>query len=200
MKAWTKTYSGKTINFLNPDPDQIDVRDIAHGLSHVCRFAGQIPRFYSVAEHCYRIWEQVKDISPEHGIWALLHDASEAYMCDVPKPLKNLLPQYMEIEKRLTKAIVQSVYQFIPLESVDDVYEIDKRMLKTEAIEFGFDVNSDWGYDDVDVIPVQKFYYWQPSMAEAYYIMAMKDSVMAAYKKVGRELPTDYERYRYLMK
>jgi len=78
--SFIQTYSGKRIDFENPDPDQIDIVDIAHGLSNLCRFSGQSKYFYSVAQHSF----YVSLVCKENKLQALLHDATEAYMADVP--------------------------------------------------------------------------------------------------------------------
>ena len=81
-----RTFTGKLVDPFNPDPNTIDIIDIAHGLSNICRYGGQCSRFYSVAEHCC----YVSDASPEGSkLAALLHDASEAYIGDMIQPLKD---------------------------------------------------------------------------------------------------------------
>lgn len=81
----------------------IRLNDIATGISNICRFNGQIKEFYSVAQHCLN----VSDLVPkEFKLHALLHDASEAYICDVPTPLKRMLGSaYSEVEDRIQTAI-----------------------------------------------------------------------------------------------
>ncbi len=97
------TASGIKISLHNPTVDMISVYDISNGLSKICRFGGQIKEFYSVLEHSYLVY----DLAPEHlKIAALLHDASEAYLGDVIKPLKNILGNsYADIEERFMKVI-----------------------------------------------------------------------------------------------
>ena len=75
---------------LLPNPADIRIEDIAHALSNQCRFGGHAREFYSVAEHCVRVSQNCR---PEDALWGLLHDASEAYLSDVPAPLKEL-PQF----------------------------------------------------------------------------------------------------------
>lgn len=80
-----ETYTGKKFHYLDPKPEEIDIIDIAHALSLKCRFNGHVREFYSVAEHCIR----VANIVPKRlRLGALLHDAAEAYMPDVPRPIK----------------------------------------------------------------------------------------------------------------
>jgi len=100
--SWILTRSGKHFDFADPQPDQIDIVDIAWALSNECRFAGQCIGFYSVAQHSLRASHIVQ---PESALEALLHDASEAYCKDIPMPLKALLPDYKAIERRVDIAI-----------------------------------------------------------------------------------------------
>lgn len=99
-----RTFTGKYINPANPDPELICIEDIAHALSMQPRFGGHLPVFYSVAQHCCH----VAMLSPEHlRLTALMHDASEAYLIDVPKPIKSQLTNYKEIETRLMYEIAK---------------------------------------------------------------------------------------------
>ena len=109
------TFTGRTINFVDPDPAEISIEDIAHGLALECRFARQCRVHYSVAQHSVLVTGMLEKIEPwsngslvavEALKMALLHDATEAYMGDIPKPLKKLLPDYQAIEARLHRAIV----------------------------------------------------------------------------------------------
>lgn len=85
------TYTGLRFHYLNPSPEEIDIVDIAHALSLKCRFSGHCREFYSVGEHSIRVAE----IVPEGlQLSALLHDATEAYMPDVPKPIKEKFGLY----------------------------------------------------------------------------------------------------------
>jgi hypothetical protein len=94
--------SGALFDILDPEGSDFTLQDIAHGLGRVCRFAGQSSRFYSVAEHCVHVSRLVP---LAHARAALLHDASEAFIGDVTRPLKALLPEYREIEARIEDAI-----------------------------------------------------------------------------------------------
>lgn len=110
------------------------IEDIATGLSNICRFAGQIPVHYSVAQHCvYAAW-QLRHHGPAGALGALLHDATEAYLGDVPRPVKSLCPEYKAIEKWMLPEIMQ---QHGALYDDAAVHEIDNRLLVTEARSFG---------------------------------------------------------------
>lgn len=97
-----RTFTGKYFNPCEPNSELICIEDIAHALSMQPRFGGHLPVFYSVAQHCVQVcWS----VWPEIRLSALLHDASEAYLIDVPRPVKDQLPNYREIEDRLMHVI-----------------------------------------------------------------------------------------------
>lgn len=84
---WLQTHTGVHFYPLDPRPEEIDITDIAHSLALQCRWAGHVKQHYSVAEHCVRV---SRIVPKEDALWALLHDAAEAYLIDLPRPLKNL--------------------------------------------------------------------------------------------------------------
>jgi 5'-deoxynucleotidase YfbR-like HD superfamily hydrolase len=94
-------HSGRLFDLANPESSEITVEDIAHGLAHTCRYAGQCDGFFSVAEHSVL----VSQIAPHSLLAALFHDAAEAYVGDMSRPLKSLLPEYKAIEERIGRAI-----------------------------------------------------------------------------------------------
>lgn len=96
------TRSGRRIYLHNPSPSQILIDDIAHGLAHQCRFNGQTNKFYSVAQHSVIV---SSILPPELKLAGLLHDAAEAYLGDIVQPLKELLPEFAQIESRFAKVI-----------------------------------------------------------------------------------------------
>ena len=104
------THSGQRVNIEAPDPASIRVEDIAHALPFLCRGCGQANVFFSVARHCVYCAREAlsRGFSREAALACLLHDASEAYMTDVPKPIKdNLIPVYREYEDKLLACIYQ---------------------------------------------------------------------------------------------
>lgn len=127
--AVINTQGMRSIDLLRPDPGQIQLDDIAHGLSSICRFSGQTNPFYSVAQHSLMV---ARLVPPRLRLRALLHDASEAYIQDIPSPLKALLPEYTAIEARLMKVIHQ-VFR-IPHDPTADavVKEADRTALMIE--------------------------------------------------------------------
>jgi hypothetical protein len=123
------TYSGVRFWPLLPNPADIRIEDIAHALSNQCRFAGHAREFYSVAEHCVCVSQVCR---PEHALWGLLHDASEAYLSDVPAPMKEL-PQfeaYRAAERSLQGTI--AVRFGLSTEQPRSVTEADRAVLGIE--------------------------------------------------------------------
>lgn len=102
-----KMRSGIYFNLTNPRPEDIRLTDIAGALSKICRFGAQTSFFYSVAEHSINCKRQARreGLSTKLQLALLMHDATEAYIGDMVKPLKKLLPQYSEIEEKIKGAI-----------------------------------------------------------------------------------------------
>jgi 5'-deoxynucleotidase YfbR-like HD superfamily hydrolase len=91
--AFVTTYTGKRFKFFEATPDDIELEDIIHSLSNNCRYNGHCRRFFSVAEHSLL----TADLVPEpYKLYALLHDAGEAYITDIPRPLKKLVDEYTD--------------------------------------------------------------------------------------------------------
>jgi hypothetical protein len=89
--------NGGFFDYEAPERSRYSIEDIARGLSHTARFSGQTNRVYTVAQHSVLV---SKLVPPEHALEGLLHDGTEAFLCDVPSPLKRMLPGYVELEKR----------------------------------------------------------------------------------------------------
>lgn len=107
---WIRTYSGDRFYFKDPKMGTRAIDDIAHALSNLCRYSGHVSRFYSVAEHSVYVSQIVESKSkdPMDAYWGLMHDASEAYLTDLPTPLKRMLPDYIEMEIRTMEEITKT--------------------------------------------------------------------------------------------
>jgi len=104
MKPTILTVEGTYFDFTDPDSAQITIRSIAHALAFICRFGGQCPRFYSVAQHCVMLSYIVPE---EYAFEGLMHEAGEPFCGDMPSPLKMLLPEYKIIEKRVEASVLK---------------------------------------------------------------------------------------------
>jgi 5'-deoxynucleotidase YfbR-like HD superfamily hydrolase len=122
-----RTFTGKYFNVSNPDIDLICVEDIAHSLSQQPRFAGHLPRFYSVAEHLLNC-EKLSD--EENKLAVFCHDFSEAYILDLPSPIKKQLKEYYLFEERIMALIAKKFRFQFPFSN--EVHRIDKLMLEKE--------------------------------------------------------------------
>lgn len=103
--AWIQTYTGKQFWPLSPQQEDVCIFDIAHALSNLCRFSGHVKSFYSVAQHSVLVAQAL----PEHlRLEGLLHDASEAYCVDVPRPIKHSegMAEYRNVEAYLQMVIL----------------------------------------------------------------------------------------------
>ena len=119
------TFTGKKFWPLNAREEDICIEDIAKALSQKCRYTGHSCFFYSVAQHCVHASEHCED--PR---WALMHDAAEAYLPDVSRPIKSAIHGFEETEERLLRVIASKFGLEFPFP--DSVHEVDDRMLVTE--------------------------------------------------------------------
>lgn len=135
-----RTISGNYVNVFEPDVDTLIIEDIAHALSNQPRFGGHLPKFYSVAQHsilCHNI------ASPEERYNALMHDVSEAYLLDMPKPIKLEMPDYNRIEDNLMNVLAEKFkFKYPKTKEVEHVdhylleWEWNVLMLKKKNSEF----------------------------------------------------------------
>lgn len=136
---WIQTYTGKKFYPLDPREDEIDINDIAHALSLQCRYGGHCREFYSVAQHSVLVSMECPIVD---SLWGLLHDAPEAYIIDVPRPIKPFLVGYKEMEHRLMECICRKYG--LPLEEPKSVKMADKRLLVTEVNHLMQPVHPEW--------------------------------------------------------
>ena len=147
-----QTYSGRRIDRFDLDPARVDIVDIAHSLANTCRFGGHCREFYSVAEHCVRVSSVVPKTD---ALWGLMHDAAEAYIGDIPTPIKlNLcaindtrLTNMVELEQ---KVLIRIIVAFLPRQSLPlpvprSVQVADMVLLATEVRDLMSSSPGDWG-------------------------------------------------------
>lgn len=140
--SYIKTYTGKHFDPIDPDMSMIDILDIAHALSFICRGTGQVKSFFSVGQHCINAAKEAaaRGYSQRVILACLIHDASEAYMSDVPRPFKHTLPKYMLLEDKLLNLIYEKFLgsplteeEYALVKSVDnDLLYYDLKVLLNE--------------------------------------------------------------------
>lgn len=138
---WIETWSGISFYPLDPRPEEILIEDIARGLSLQCRYVGQIKFHYSIAQHCVLLHDAIED---QHKKQILLHDGSEAYICDIPSPIKPYLTNYKSIENNL-QTMIYVKYGIDPIEH-PRVKEFDKRILLDEKQVLKTNSNTNWNF------------------------------------------------------
>lgn len=141
FEPFIETVSGRKFHFLAPHPNEIDITDIAHALSNICRFTGHTKRYYSVAQHSVHV---ASLLPPDLRLAGLLHDASEAYIADVASPVKPYLDSYQEFERCIMEAIADKFNLPNGFHRLDAVVTADLKMLKKEAQEFMPSRGEDW--------------------------------------------------------
>ncbi len=139
MSPFIETFSGERFQPLKPILETIRIEDIAHALSNQCRFSGHTKTHYSVAEHSVRV------SPPAVCFWGLLHDASEAWLVDLPTPLKAhpaIGDEYRKAEKRLMRAVCRAFE--LPLREPAAVKLADAVLLATEVRDLMYGRPSHW--------------------------------------------------------
>ena len=128
------TRSGKTLNILKPQAELINIEDIAWALSNQCRFNGHTKIFYSVAEHCTYMARYFghSNFNRHTVLAALLHDAAEAYIGDITRPVKKLWPEIEKIERRLLWVILEKYGVNVAEVDWTSIEEIDNRLGQSE--------------------------------------------------------------------
>lgn len=202
--TFIRTYTGQKFWPLDPSADEVSIEDIAHALSLVCRFTGHTYCFYSVAEHSLRVSHlaerMVMEYKPfgytipvserpgltilahEIALWGLLHDASEAYLCDVPSPLKRapgIGHLYKGFERTLMGVIAER-FALIPYEPAI-VKDADRILLKTEMRDLmnakeGFSL--DWDYAGYAPLP-ETIYPMDAQRSEVEFLRRFQSLTMA---------------------
>lgn len=153
--GWMETYSGQQFYFGNPSQESIVVQDISHALSNLCRYGGHSRLFYSVAEHSCLLsdWVWSQDVgNAQLAFEALMHDSTEGYLVDMPRPIKYKLPDYRTIEDNLAAAIATRFGLTTPMPRI--IHEADSRILRDERAQVMSDSGNDWGTDSLEPLGV----------------------------------------------
>ena len=177
---YMETFTGLHFYPQSPTVDQVCIEDIAHGLANTCRYSGQSKRFFSVAEHSIL----VSYLTP--APWALaglLHDASEAYLCDIPRPVKALLLDYIRLEATVMDVVKEKFKRYDPLMGLDFrnrwVKYADNVALVTEAKYLVYSGGSDWTVEmnGVPLLPAESIDLstpWSPEDSERRFLSRFK--------------------------
>jgi len=160
--CWLQTFSGRRVSVMNPRPEQISLGDIANSISKQCRFNGHCDDFYSVAQHCVLGANfALKHFTPQVAKEFLLHDATEAFVGDLIRPVKRMIPQFSEVEAGFWKAI--SAKFGLPEVHSAEVHDLDNIMVTWEKRDL-LPNSEDWpNLPDITVydLPVMKPVDWR---------------------------------------
>jgi len=158
---YVSTFLGNRFYPLEPRIDRVDIEDIAHGLAYQCRFNGQTREFYSVAQHSLVVASLVPN---DLRLAALLHDAAEAYLGDMVKPLKVLLPAFAAIEEQVS-AIIAHAFD-VDFTNYGPIKRADLIALATEKRDLMPHSTERWEYlDNVRPLP-ERIVAMQPGEAK----------------------------------
>lgn len=165
--GWMQTHSGRAVFPMDLRPDDICIEDIAHALSMLCRYNGHCQRFYSVAEHSVLIARHLRQKhSDAVALEGLLHDATEAYLADVPRPVKPFLGGYKLAEATAFEAVCERYGLETTLH--DSVHDADARILHDERQQNMARSERDWALPGVRLGVVLEF--WPPERAKAEFL------------------------------
>jgi len=167
LRSYFRAHSGKHVHTLDPAPEEIEIDDIARSLARICRFLGHVDvDFYSVAQHSVLVSQLVP---PQDAFWGLLHDASEAYLCDLPRPIKRdrQMSAYRIAEDRMMLAVCRRFG--LRFEMPRSVEEADRVLLATEFRDVTSVDDLDWIREECGAEPLANYFItpWPPHVAEA---------------------------------
>lgn len=156
--------SGKFYSYLNPEQNKWDIEDIALSLSNLCRYSGQVGKFYSIAQHCYLVSYAVDQ---KYALDGLLHDGVEAFMVDIPTPLKVLLPDYKALEAKHEAEMFRRFGLEYPMNPA--VHKADRELLCAEVRDMKTP-HPHWDFANADVSHVPHIDPWTPYMARKMFL------------------------------
>ena len=146
---YLQTVSGRFVNPFDPDPEQLDAGDIARALANLSRFGGHTRAFYSVAQHSVIVSRLVEERGgdAEDAFAALMHDATEAYLGDMPHPIKHRSPlgaAFKEVEGQLEQVLSK---HFNIKSGVPEIKRVDRALLATERKALS---GENWHWPELD--------------------------------------------------
>ena len=175
--GWMETYVGLQFHFSDPPDRDIHIVDIAHALSMLCRYNGHTHKFYSVAEHCCLISDYVlralesaegtHHVNSHIALTALLHDAAEAYIGDMCRPVKVTLPDFKAMETVIDLAMARKFGTICPFPPI--IKECDNRILRDEREQVMSDSGHEWGTDALEPLGVD-IACWSPERAKGEFL------------------------------
>jgi 5'-deoxynucleotidase YfbR-like HD superfamily hydrolase len=167
------THSGRRVDLADIRPEHIIIEDVAHALAHICRFGGHTKVFYSVAQHSVRV---ARSVPREFMLEGLLHDATEAFVGDMVRPLKRMLPEYKGLEEAIYSAI--ALRYDLPLEMSPCVKRGDEASLKSELKQF-MNGADELGHDywrNIEALPAAERA-WEPIIAKSQFLLAFTEAI-----------------------
>lgn len=159
--SYMRTVSKKDLVIRDPDINNIDIEDIAHGLSLHCRYGGQIPKHYSVAQHSVLVSELC---DPKDAFWGLMHDAAEAYIGDIISPVKRMLKDFSKVENYFMSVICEKYKMKREMPPSVKVADMNAYLLEEHDLRG----NNYWpgGIVPPWVKRVERLQYWSAGFAE----------------------------------
>jgi hypothetical protein len=169
-EGWMETFTGKRFYSLNPKAEDVDIIDIAHSLSNQCRYGGHTNIHYSVATHCCVLSDYMRrrSSSRRDALIALMHDAGEAYLSDIVRPIKHRVTQLKEVEAAIDRVVFEAFS--LPAVLPQWLKLIDSQIINDERSVVMSDSGNDWSTSALEplgvVIPA-----WAPTRAKFEFLL-----------------------------
>lgn len=183
--TWIQTFSGGRFSPAKPDFTTIRINDIAHALSNICRFGGHTQAFYSVAQHCVLVSEHVRNTVHDGcpiRLLALLHDAAEAYIGDIPRPLKGQIFDVESIERDVMEAVVRRFNLSEDSFALNMIRNADLMALATERRDLMTPTDDVWECLK-DISPWEEVITpWNPEVAEERFLNVFEELILERYR------------------
>lgn len=193
--TFIETYTGRAFWPLEPKVEDVSIIDIAHHLSNQCRYSGATEATYCTAQHCCLLENFVSNKmrgSPLDRLQILMHDCAEAYLVDIPRPVKQFMPEYRKWDHRITEVVREWLgIRGVPTPSWQDEYDsrivVDEHeQVMSNALDWGDDARNPLG---IAISP------WSPKVAEQQFLMRYADLMLRLtgqhqYLRSGWGIPT----------